>query len=97
MDYGYVQGVGVRYRSEPSDRNDKTILGYFKNYKTDADGSPLTNYENITPDYVIVLFVINDWYLVQISQNSKLAWMYKKQFVSVPICYVPTPEEDENP
>jgi serine/threonine protein kinase len=97
MDYGYVQGDGVRYRSEPSDRNVKTILGYFKSYKTYADGSPLTKYENITPDYVYVLFEKNDWYLVQISQNSKLAWMYKKQFVSEPVCYVPTPEEDENP
>jgi serine/threonine protein kinase len=97
MDYGYVQGEGVRYRSEPSDRNVKTILGYFKNYKTDPDGSRLPKYENTTPDYVNVLFEKNDWYLVQISQNSKLAWMSKKQFISEPVCYVPTPEEDENP
>ena len=84
-DYGFVQGVGVRYRSEPSDRNDKTILGYFKNYKTDADGSRLPKYENTTPDYVYLLTEKNGWYLVITSENSKIVWMSKRQFVSQPI------------
>jgi serine/threonine protein kinase len=97
MAFGYVQGEHVRYRSEPSDRNRETILGYFKDYKTYSDGSPLSEYENTRPDYVSVLFEKNGWYLVQISENSKIAWMSKQQFVSEPVCYAPTIEEDENP
>ena len=92
MDYGYVQGEGVRYRSEPSDRYNKTILGYFKNFKTDPDGSPIEKYLNTTPDRVSVLFEKNGWYLVQISENSKTVWMSKNQFVSDRYS-----DEDENP
>ena len=97
IDYGYIDGTNVRYRSEPSDRNRETILGYFKDYKTYSDGSPISEYENTRPDYVGVLFEKNGWYLVQISKNSKIAWMSKQQFVSEPVCYAPTIEEDENP
>ena len=83
-DYGYVQGEKVRYRSEPSDRNYKTVLGYFKNYKIYPDGSPLEIYINTNPDYVYYISEKNDWYLVIISENSKIVWMSKRQFVPQP-------------
>jgi serine/threonine protein kinase len=103
-DYGHVEGEGVGYRSEPSDRNDNTILGYFTYYKTDSDGNPLTKYQYTNPDHVSVLFEKNGWYLVEISENS-YAWMSKYRFVSesesesesesIPVA--PTVEEDTIP
>ena len=97
MDYGYVQGKDVLLRSEPSDLNKNTIIGSFKNYITNSDGSPLPKYQNTIPDYVSVLNERKGWYLVRIIEKDIIGWVSKYQFVSEPICYVPTPEEDENP
>lgn len=100
VDYGHVEGEGVLYRSEPSDRNDNTILGYFTDYKTDSDGNPLTKYEYTNPDRVSVLFEKNRWYLVNISRNDSYAWMSKYKFVSeseseiIPVGDVPAADAD---
>ena len=97
-DYGHVEGERVEYRSEPSARNDNTILGHFEYYKTDSDGNPLTKYEYTNPDHVYVLFEKNGWYLVKRSENDSYAWMSKYKFVSesesesIPVA--PTAEED---
>lgn len=87
FDYGYINGIGVRYRSEPSDRKgEKTVLGYFTNYKQNENYEPYENYENVTPSYVTVMKQKNGWYLCRIESTGKMGWFKSEYFISSPGC-----------
>lgn len=92
---GYVNGEKVRYRSVPSDKSSKTILGYFKNYKEpEGYGMCSTSYvepENdkyvgVSPDEVAILKYKDDWALVRIAKNGKIVWMKSDYFVPYGYC-----------
>lgn len=87
FDYGYINGIGVRYRSEPSDRKgEKTVLGYFTNYKENENYEPYENYENVTPSNVTVMKQKNGWYLCRIDSTGKMGWFKSEYFISSPGC-----------
>jgi hypothetical protein len=84
---GYINGIGVRYRSEPSDRKgEKTVLGYFTNYKENENYEPFENYENVTPSNVTVMKQKNGWYLCRIESTGKMGWFKSEYFISSPGC-----------
>jgi hypothetical protein len=87
FEYGYINGIGVRYRSEPSERKgEKTVLGYFTNYKENENYEPFENYENVTPSNVTVMKQKNGWYLCRIESTGKMGWFKSEYFISSPGC-----------